>query len=486
MSEKFKQLTKSINREALIKSLAFGLSCALFVAGLLLLIFKCAMVDLHWLYSAGIGVLSGGIVFAVTFLLFRKSEKAIAKAFDIKLGLQEKMQTMVEFENADGKIVQLQREQTERLMDEFPAKEPFFKRYLANVIAILLAVAMFTTGVLIPTTVETPPPYTPPSQDAQKFEFTTWKKNALTGVIEDVRASGMHETPKAQTIEKLEALYTALETEDLRSEMEILVIDAIVKTDGFVAPFNTYKQICIALDKSESQPVRELALAILPLNAGDMAVTLEEGMEGDWTMENLTVELALFPAEVYLRLQESQIEETDPLFVATKAYADEFLTLAGELEETAHTEEEKKEKLISLYKKAESVMGAAIEEQFENRSIAQHVRNKLIEIFEIDPEKIPELSIDVEPVIGQERNDGDDNLGGGGGGGAGDGEHVYGGSGTIYDPEEGHVEYGKVYDKYYKEIEKLYSSLSEEEREILSAYFAKLSNGAKQDSTVQP
>jgi hypothetical protein len=290
----------------------------------------------------------------------------------------------------------------------------------------------------------------------------------------------MHEIPKAQAIEKLEALYTALETENLHSEMELLVIDAIVKTDGYVAPFATYKQICIALDKSEMQPVRELALAIFPLRAKDMGAALEEGMARAWTMKNLTAELALFPAEVYLRLQESQVAESDPLFTAVKTYADSFLTLAEEWKDAEYDEKTAKEQLLSLYNTAERVMGEPIEKQAANRSIAQFVRNKLIEIFEIDVTKIPELSIDIEPVIGQERGE-DGNGGGAGGGGAGDGEHIYGGSGTIYDPEEGHVEYGKVYDKYYKEIEKLYSSLSEEERAILSAYFAKLSNGAKQD-----
>ena len=110
----------------------------------------------------------------------------------------------------------------------------------------------------------------------------------------------------------------------------------------------------------------------------------------------------------------------------------------------------------------------------------------MTEIFEIDESKIPELSIDVEPVIGRDREEDDGGGEAGGGGGAGDGNDLYGGSGTIYDPQEGYVEYGKVYDKYYGEIEKLYSSLSEEERAIISAYFAKLSNGAKQDPAVQP
>ena len=157
----------------------------------------------------------------------------------------------------------------------------------------------------------------------------------MTGLIEDVRVSGMGETPKAQTLEDLETLYTALETEDLRSEMELLVVNTIVKTDGFVSAVNTYKQICIALDKSEFQPVRELAIAILPLSARDLSASLEDGMAGEWTMENLTAELALFPAEVYLRLQESQVAETDPLFTAVKTYADSFLTLANEFEQTS-------------------------------------------------------------------------------------------------------------------------------------------------------
>lgn len=486
MSEKFEQLKAAKKEERFVKGLLFGFSCGIFATGLSILLLKLSEIASFLLYGIIIGWIVFAIVFTLRMVLGKKSDKAFAKNLDDTYALQESVQTAVEFRETESVIVRLQRQQTERMLDTLPAAPPFYKRYWKNAVALLLAAAMLLTGCLIPVKEKTPQPSETPVTDAKKFTFTTWMQNALTEVIANVRESGMSETPKTQTVTELENLYTTLQTTELRSEMQSLVISVIVKTDEYVGAANTYKQICLALDKSEYSPVRKLALAILPLDVAALNETLAEEMQNAWDAKTLTTDLALFAPDVYLRLQESQAAENDPLATEIKRYADSFLALAEEFGKSEISDEKKTEKLSALYENAETVLGGEIEKQAENRSMCRYVKNQLADIFQIDEDDLPELSVDSEPSIGKEREDVDDQPNDGDGGGAGDGEHLYGGSDTVYDPEKGQVAYGEVFDKYKAEIEKLYDSLSEEEREIISAYFSKLSNGAKQDDTNNP
>lgn len=485
MSEKFEQLKKAKANERLLKGLTFSFSFGIFAAGLSILLLKLSKIQSFWLYGIGIGVLAAAAFLVLWQIIGRKSDKDIAKQLDERHGLQEKVQTAVEFQDAEGVIVQLQRQQTDRALAELPAEPPFYKRYWKNAVAFFLALAMFLTGVLIPYKTETPPVTPSPNPNVQKFEFSTWMQNALREVINDVTNSKMSETPKAQTTSGLENLYETLQTVELRSEMQELVVSVIVHTDEYVKAANTYKQICVALDKSEMQAVRKFAVALLPMSAENFSSSLAEEMQNVWNMGTLSSELLLFAPEVALCLRDVQPAD-DPLLTSIKAYADTFLTLAEELQQGSFSGEQKTEKLNALYENSATYLQGSITEQSENRSICQYVRNRLTDIFRIDEDAVPELSVDSEPSIGKKREEEDEVPGGSIGGGAGDGEHLYGGSDKIYDPEEGQVPYGEVFDKYKAEIEKLYDRLSEEEREIISEYFSKLSNGAKQDDTTTP
>lgn len=484
MSEKFKQLTKSVNRASFTTSVIYGLSFGVFLCGLLLFIGKLTTNVFLETWSWLIGLAAGGLVSGVSYLLLKKSDKTIARDLDEQHHLLEKVQTMVAFEKEDGILVQLQREQTEAALESLPKPPAWTTRSWIQLAALGLAAVMLTVGLLIPAKQAYTPPYIPPADSEQKFELTNWGRNSMQALIEDVRTSQMQEDVKEKTVTELTTLLAELEITEYRVDMESLVIGTIVKVDQWVEEANTYKELCISLDKSENTQVRQTAIVLAALSVYDLELLLTETLLPKFNLEDLSAQLETYVPEVYLRLLESQIPEEDALFLAIGNFADSFMPLVEEMKTVEYSKEEKTQKLQEIFANAPNVLGEAMELQAENRSIRNHVKNKLVEIFDIDLNKLPELAGDSEPILGMDKGEGGNEDGDqGGGGGLGDGEDKYGGNDIIYDPEVGYTEYGNVFDKYYQKVEQMFldGNLSEEAKQMISDYFAKLSNGAKQD-----
>ena len=121
MGTGFKKFKNKIILDSIWKSLAIGISLGLFVMAVPYTVIKFVPIDFKlWVfYIVGAVVMLAGSLVAY-FVFFRVSDIIVAKKLDKKLCLGEKVQTMVENRSRQGVMLEIQREDTERILDEIP------------------------------------------------------------------------------------------------------------------------------------------------------------------------------------------------------------------------------------------------------------------------------------------------------------------------------------------------------------------------------
>ncbi len=165
MVESFVKLKKRAARNACLYALLTGVSSAAFVFGVLFIV--CRLAELSFplygqiLIAAGVGLLVGGILLALTY----PTTKRFAKTLDKRYALGEKVQTMVEFSAQEGAILEMQRARTEEALQTLPKQKKGFKSVLKVGLLPFLAVAVVATSFALPQKGVAQPPVEPPEQE---------------------------------------------------------------------------------------------------------------------------------------------------------------------------------------------------------------------------------------------------------------------------------------------------------------------------------
>ena len=122
MNKGFEKFKSKLRRGALLRSLILGASCGTLSAAAYMTIQKQRTYAPDLLLTLTIGGGVALVVFLVAFLVMRPTDKQIAKKLDNDLGLDEKVQTMLAYKDQDSVMLTLQREDTNRRLEETPAK----------------------------------------------------------------------------------------------------------------------------------------------------------------------------------------------------------------------------------------------------------------------------------------------------------------------------------------------------------------------------
>ena len=154
MGQRFKKLEKKIRRATIIKFSALGLSLGVLVAAVLAIAQKLMMNAPNLILCIGLGACVAIVSAFIALLLAFPTQKRIAKQLDDHLALNEKVQTMVAFQEEQGAILEIQRQDTERILSETSMKRLRRKRALLNLVLPLLACAVLATSVLMPVRAE--------------------------------------------------------------------------------------------------------------------------------------------------------------------------------------------------------------------------------------------------------------------------------------------------------------------------------------------
>lgn len=502
MTDSFKQLKKKALVAAIIKSLVAGLFTALFVVGVVMLSVKLSDNYLAWYFYLLIGVGAMILSYAGAFFITYPRDKALAKRLDGDYKLNEKVQTMVEFFDQRGELIDLQRSNADEVLKSLPPRKFSFKRIWQYIVVAIVGITLFLAGVLVPS--EYVPPVTP-----DKFEMSDWDKKNLAQLIEDVRGSELNADLKTLSVAALEQLRADLETTETNSEMRSKVTAAADIIDDAVKQFNSYRNIVLALDGNSNLNLfkNSIISAADSYKTGSKIISIEEVVlrqavsEGKIreALETFTVAFEgnfdstdyskmLEALETFLNnFNESMISDDlasvtdDPLYLALSDYSsaigdDDFCSGFNSL-----TPSYIREYISAADGRYVTAVASPIVEQVYARMVDELILNKLSEIFGLN------LSPD-ELVLsgGSGEGDSDSPDDPSHDGGMGEEGVIPGGNGIVYNHETNQQEqYNNMWSSsYYSKLFNYINTeadISEELKSYILEYMKKLDG----DSTTE-
>lgn len=452
MGNNFNKFKKKILLEVLIKSLVYGLCAGLITFSVPLIYIKVKEIDFKTIYLVLIGLGIMIIISSLVFLIIKPNNKKIAKRLDTELNLNEKVQTMIEFEQEDNLMVNIQRENTKHILSTISLKKLTMKFSIFFFVLITIAVSISITALAIPSK-ETP---SGPVIEDPDYDADNWTIQSIKDLIEEVEASEIDNNLKTKYVEKLNNLITLVKDATKESQMKTAVLSTIDDVYLELDITNTNNEVYLILRDSSYTLVSSLASAINQLKIENVSNALGSfvilisgskdainGLSSEFgllikksqlDLNNELVASILTFAEAINECKNVPTDHLDPVDDATKI----FNLVNDAVKEAVLKNSERVIKAITLQK--------------SNQDVANLIDLRLKEIFEITDEVTEE---DKEHNNDQEI-DPDDNTqtppNQSGSGGMGTGEVLFGSDDSIFDPEKGTVEYGDVIASYYGTI----------------------------------
>lgn len=487
---KIKRLVKINN---VIKSLLNAFAVALVCAAVFMLLDRRDIFEFNLpIFAAAVGG-AAVLVLALSMIAYGKSEKKIALLVDNELDLNERVQTMVEFKNRSGEIVDIQRADAQNRLNEIKRAKITTKGRWTSIAAFVLAVGIFTSAfALIPQKVEAVEP-------EPDYEMTDYEKQLLQNLIEYVERSSAVEKEKKNIVASLKNLQAYLDGVVKESDKKNKVVSIILEVDDAVTDVNYLDDLIgvasdrgftavgrfgesLTLLRNSTKPNANMAeafaainLCLLPTRSEFVDINSFEKM-GDFmnevkaamaTIKNndmlaadnqFILSLSAFCEEILVFCEGAKPEPTivqeqfDVFFFGTPPYEE---SLAPVLE------------LLSV----KQVYNALCQENV-NLEVAKYVVSQLMSIFNITEEMLPSDASDMlnnkdddDEHIQPEEEEEDQVITNGG---LGDGNLLFGGNDTIYFPEEeNYAHYGDAIALYQnKIIDMIESGLITDERLI--------------------
>ena len=496
MSENFKRLRKNAHLKAVLKAILTSLAAACTVSGVMLFLTTHKIIDIALFYStvAGGGALI--VSFIAAYLILRRSDASIARALDAQYGLNERVQTMLQYKDDQGAIHELQREDTDTALGGVRAAGFDIKRLWIYIVAAVVGVLILTASIILI-------PKDDPADNQvpdESFSITADQILAVELLIKEVAESDMESPYRENIALALSEMLTELKAAEVMSERNA----ALDKTNSYILEqiddSSSAVEIINALSRSSSSAVRKLAEAInyyewktneewdsYSNKLAEMRSMLshaDEKLESPNTQkmaDDTRDLLSTVASEILSALSRSAVSSSDKLYVALLSFAqlnDESLAYCG------------LGAIPALYPSAQySELGVRIDESFagsrielfgalevleKNTEVGENALNRIASIFGY---KLPKFD---KPRMNNDEEETDSSTGDGSGNGAiGEGT-VYGSDELVLDPFTGeYVEYGTLIDRYYRIMfNKLQGDYyTDDEKAALEKYFEILYGG---------
>lgn len=478
MGEGFNRFKKKFRRGALLKGIAYGLSLGVAVVAALMLIQKRTLIHISPLTYALAGGLSALLLGVLLSVCLMPSDRRLAKMLDRRLDMNEKVQTMVSFRNEEGSMVELQRQDTDERLMAIPPRRVKIKRKALSMLSLLLAAAVMTVALLVPTL----PTAAEEEPLVDEYE-QNWRAASVAELIELVERSLMQPTPKEETLAALGELLDTVKATDKENEMKTAAIAAVLRIDGAISKANVALPMAERLKTSADGDIKAMAEAMSEFGATAFRKALDsfrEQLEGEDARERAYT----FNEEIGAAIRMSGID-------ADNAFAKKIDGFSKTLLSIANAEPIVQEDIDALFDEARPELQELIMQQRDNMLTGATVVGKLMDIFGLidgdlagEGEEPPVTSAPeqfIPPEVDEEEEE-DEELGEGG---YGSGEFVVGSDDTVYDAADGaYVPYGEVIIEYYARMSALLQSkeLTPEQKKMVNDYFAALLDGSRKDS----
>ena len=471
MGNGFLKFKRKANIVAFIKSLIIGVSLGLIVFSALLLLHKREVVVFKPAYSALVGVGVAIVAFVACYVLFKPRDKRIAKRLDEELALQERVQTMLAFQESDDEMQCLQRRDADERLSAMHTSALRFGKLWRLIAMGLLSLAMLITSLCVPA-IEPPKPQDP------NFDLNDWQRVSLQNLIEYVEDSDMQQSPKEYTLNKLNGLLVALDEVEKESVMKSHVVKVIVDVDDKVDKVNSCTTIRTKLGETADIDVIKLANNLRKLQNSASVEGLSD-LRTVFAYDTYVQTVDSFNKNVQSALKDSGYDQTDALYLAIDEWIADLQTeadaysshTAQSLESALHGENG----IGGIFTRFADKAHAALVQQKTNRRVADYVQTELMNIFKLTDEDLPDLNNDDEEEF-QGSQDDDDEEKGPAPGSPDDGETNYGSNDLIFDPERGFVHYGEVLTDYENIMDEWLQddNVPEELKQMIRDYFNSL------------
>ena len=276
MNESFNKFRKKILIESLIKSLIISISLSVIAFSGPKLIVHFGKLNVGeffvlWLILISVWVLL--LSFGLSFLILFPRKLKTAKRLDKELNLNQKVQTMIEFEKEESPMINLQREDTLNILSNISIKKLAMKFSVFIFVLLGFACALGVTVVAVENYEKPSTPIIEPEKPT--YNLDNWTVRALLDLIEVVEKSNVQADLKQPVIKDLENLLDVLETVEYESDMVDEVNSVIKDIDHRLDVANSANEIFTELKSSESPIVRELVTQINAFNITNVNNTVE-------------------------------------------------------------------------------------------------------------------------------------------------------------------------------------------------------------------
>ena len=500
VSDRFYQIKRKHVIWAVVKSAVCGISLGLLVTGVLLLALKLSAIGLAWYYYVIIGVgvaASGGA--ALFLLLFKPSDKLVAKRTDEDFGLNERVQTALEYSGESGTLIELQRADAEEKIQELPRGKFRFSRIWQFVVIGIMAVAIAIAGIAVPAKQVSVEGFVDP--DNTPRQVTELERAGVRGLIADIEKSSLEEDLKLSVCGVLNNLLTELDEVDTEGTLAHAVYSAIDKTAEVIGQTLSYEKLGAALTDADQAYLSQTVTKGGGVYQYYMLTTYDEvrvfdvkkydaanakvgkgmtSLRNEFTVviaNGLAGVLGNAASGISTALAAVQVPATDRLYSLLKTFGenlDSTKSKAGtKLDDTQIQSE-----LGELISKFVINVTTEVSKQSYNAAIRVFVSNRLKVIFDYSPLELPIIDTDKDdnnsdspgPDDGGNRPDPDDEQHGGS---SDSGETEYGSDDMIWVPGRGYMKYGDIIDEYYSLINQYLHSdeLTEEQKNMIRAYY---------------
>lgn len=467
MNESFNKFRKKILIESLIKSFLISISLASIAFSVPKLIIHFGKLNVHHSFDLILILILNAVFivsFGILFLIFFPRSLKVAKRLDKDLNLNQKVQTMVEFEKDESPMIKLQREDTLNILSNISIKKLAMKFSVFMFVLVGFAAVLGVTVVAVENYEKTP--VVTPEPEKPKYNLDNWTVRALLDLIEVVEKSNVQNDLKQPVIKDLENLLDVLETVEFEYEMVDEVNGVIKDIDHRLDVANSCNEIFTELKSSESPIVRELVTQINALNITNVNNTVENFyvyLCGD----SATISEAILAIDQDFRLviTKSNLNQEDALVKELLAFAN-GLSDSTDASGVSNVINSHKENIVNLVK-----------QQTENKNIMTFVIDQLRIIFGLSSNNSSEddgtgdvNNPTVTPIDPPKVNENESQ------GGYGTGEPLFGSDDIMFDIEKGSVEYGEVINKYYGELVGMFNdgTIPLEYKEVFEQYFNSL------------
>lgn len=498
ISDEFLQIKKKHLLWAIVKSAVCGISLGLFATGILMLALKLSAIEFATLYYVLVGVgtaLVGGV--ALFFLLFRPTDKKVAKITDDDFGLNERVQTAIAYSEYSGTLVELQRQDAEEKIKTLPARKFSLAKIWQFIVVALVALAIGAAGIFVPAKASTGEEFIDP--DSTPRVVTELERAGVRELIANIDASSLSEELKTSVGQALNKLLTDLDTVNTEGTLRHAVETATEKTDATLAPTLSYLKIGAALTDAD-----QVYLGQAVTNGGNvfkyyMLTTYDEtrifdgikydasnakvvkgvtSLRNDLTLnvsDGLSSKLSETVSGVSSALAAAAVSKEDALYVLLASFADRLSAIKSNADKGS-SDTDIQNSIGELNTAFIVNLTYEVSTQAYNAAINVFVSNRLKTIFGYLPLELPIVdpdksngSSDTPDPGGKDPSDPDQHPPGG----DGPGGMEYGSDDEVWVPGKGYMKYGDVIDEYYDLINQYLHSdeLTEEQKNMIRAYY---------------